>query len=44
AIKEAQEVNPSLKTFTVSALKGIGVEELVGQLISALKKLRKDNA
>lgn len=44
AIKEAQEVNPSLKTFTVSALKGKGIEELVGQLISALIKLRKDNA
>jgi len=44
AIKEAQEVNPSLKTFTVSALQGKGVEELVSQLIFALKKLREDNA
>ena len=44
AIKEAQEVNPSLKTFTVSALQGKGVEELVSQLIFAHKELRKDNA
>ena len=44
AIKEAQEVNPSLKTFTVSALQGKGVEELVSQLIFAHKKLREDNA
>jgi hydrogenase nickel incorporation protein HypB len=44
AIKEALEVNPSLKAFIVSALEGKGIEELVDQLTSALKKLRKDNA
>lgn len=44
AIKEALEVNPSLKAFTVSALEGNGIEELVEHLTSALKKLRKDNA
>ncbi|MGD9345788.1 MAG: hydrogenase nickel incorporation protein HypB [Candidatus Aminicenantes bacterium] len=44
AIKEAKEVNPSLQTFTVSALKGEGVEGLVGHLISALDKLRKSDA
>ncbi len=44
AVKEAKDINPSLKVFSVSALKGKGVEELVGQLISTLKKLRKDNA
>ncbi len=44
AIKEAQEVNPSLQCFTVTAMKGEGIEELTTQLISALKKLRKDNA
>jgi hydrogenase nickel incorporation protein HypB len=44
AIKEALEVNPSLKAFTVSALKGKGVDELADQLIIALQNLRKDNA
>jgi hydrogenase nickel incorporation protein HypB len=44
AIKEALEVNPSLKAFTVSALKGKGVGELADHLIIALQNLRKDNA
>ncbi len=44
AIKEAKEINPSLKTFTVSALKGTGIDELVGHLISALHHLRHNNA
>jgi hydrogenase nickel incorporation protein HypB len=44
AIKEAKEVNPSLKNFTVSALKGTGIEELVENLISALQNLRKNHA
>lgn len=44
AIKEAKEVNPSLKTFTVSALKGTGVEKLANHLITALRHLRQSNA
>lgn len=44
AIKEAQEINPSLKTFTVSALKGTGIEELVEQLKTALQNIRQNHA
>lgn len=44
AIKEAKEINPSLKTFTISALQGTGVEVLVEHLISALKDNRQNHA
>ena len=44
AIKEAQEINPSLETFTVSALKGDGIEKLVEHLISALQNIRQNHA
>jgi len=44
AIREAKEVNPSLQTFTVSALEGKGVDTLVEQLIAALDELRKNDA
>jgi hydrogenase nickel incorporation protein HypB len=44
AVKEAEEINPSLITFTVSALEGTGIEKFVEQLISELEDLRKNNA
>ena len=44
AIKEAQEINPTLETFTVSALKGAGIEKLVERLISALQNIRQNHA
>jgi hydrogenase nickel incorporation protein HypB len=44
AIKEAQEVNPSLEIFSISAFNGDGIEGLVDSLLSALDKLRKANA
>jgi len=44
AIKEALEINPSLETFTVSALEGTGIEDLVKHLIDALQNIRKSYA
>lgn len=44
SIKEAREINPSLETFTVSALKGEGIENLADHLIAALQNIRKNNA
>jgi len=44
AQKEALEVNPKLKIFVTSALKGSGMDELVGFFLSSLHDLRQKNA
>lgn len=44
AKKEALEINPKLKIFVTSALKGSGIKELVGFFISFLHKLHKQHA
>lgn len=44
AKKEALEVNPRLKIFITSALKGSGIEELVEFFLSSLHNLRQKNA
>jgi hydrogenase nickel incorporation protein HypB len=44
AIKEAKEINPKLKTFVISALKGTGMEELKEYLVTSLEELRAKHA
>lgn len=44
AKKEALEVNPKLKVFTISALEDIGIEDLVEYFAAALQQLRQKNA
>jgi len=44
AKKEALEVNPKLKIFVTSALKGSGISELIDYFLSSLHKLHKENA
>ncbi len=44
AKREALEINPSLKVFVTSALKGSGIEELVEFFLSSLHNLRQKNA
>jgi len=44
AKKEALEINPKLKIFVTSALKGSGVRELIDYFLSSLHKLRQENA
>jgi hydrogenase nickel incorporation protein HypB len=44
AKKEALEINPNLKIFVTSALKGSGIEELVEFFLSSLQNLRQKNA
>jgi hydrogenase nickel incorporation protein HypB len=44
AKKEALEINPNLKIFATSALKGLGIEELVEFFLSSLHNLRQKNA
>lgn len=44
AIKEAKEINPKLKTFVISALKGTGMEELKEYLVTSLEELRTKHA
>lgn len=44
AKKEALEVNPKLKIFITSALKGSGIEQLVEYFLSSLQNLRQKNA
>ena len=44
AIKEAKEINPNLKTFVISALKGTGMEELKKYLVASLEELRVKHA
>jgi len=44
AQKEALEVNPKLEIFVTSALKGSGMDELVGFFLSSLHDLRQKNA
>lgn len=44
AKKEALEINPKLKIFITSALKGSGVRELIDYFLSSLHKLRQENA
>lgn len=44
AKKEALEINPKLKIFVISALKGSGVTELIAYFHSSLRKLRQENA
>jgi len=44
AKKEALEINPKLKIFVTSALKGTGMKELVNFFISSLHKLHKQHA
>jgi hydrogenase nickel incorporation protein HypB len=44
AKKEALEINPNLKIFATSALKGSGIEELVEFFLSSLHNLRQKNA
>jgi hydrogenase nickel incorporation protein HypB len=44
AKKEALEINPKLKIFITSALKGSGVRELIDYFLSSLRELRQKNA
>ena len=44
AKKEALEINPKLKIFITSALKGSGIRELIDYFLSSLRKLRQKNA
>ncbi len=44
AKKEALELNPRLKVFTISALTGLGIPELVDYFRSELQRLRKAHA
>jgi hydrogenase nickel incorporation protein HypB len=44
AKKEALEINPNLKIFVTSSLKGSGIEELVEFFLSSLYRLRQKNA
>lgn len=44
AQKEAMEVNPKLNIFVTSALKGSGINELIGYFLSSLHNLRQKNA
>ena len=44
AKKEALEINPKLKVFVISALKGTGLIALKEYLIASLQDLRKDHA
>jgi len=44
AKREALEINPSLKVFVTSALKGSGIEELIEFFLSSLHNLRQKNA
>jgi hydrogenase nickel incorporation protein HypB len=44
AKKEALEINPNLKIFVTSSLKGSGIEELVEYFLSSLHNLRQENA
>ncbi len=44
AIKEAKEINPKLKTFVISALKGTGMKELKEYLVTSLEELRAKHA
>jgi len=44
AQKEALEINPKLKIFLTSALKGSGINELIEYFLSTLRQLRQKNA
>lgn len=44
AKKEALEINPQLRIFMTSPLKGTGVDELVSFFISSLDRMRKKHA
>ena len=44
AQKEALEINPKLKIFITSALKGSGIDELIEYFLSSLHQLRQENA
>ena len=44
ARKESLAVNPKLKIFMTSALKDVGIDELVQYFLSSLHKLRQKNA
>jgi hydrogenase nickel incorporation protein HypB len=44
AEKEALEINPSLKIFATSSVKGSGIDELVEFFLSSLHNLRQKNA
>lgn len=44
AKKEALEINPKLKIFITSALKGSGIQELKDFFVSSLQNLRHSNA
>lgn len=44
AVREAEGMNPKLRTFITSSTSGIGLEELAEFLISRLKELRKNHA
>jgi len=44
AQKEALDINPKLKIFTVSALKDSGIADLIEFFISSLNQLRQKNA
>jgi len=44
ATKEALDINPKLKTFVTSALKGIGMDAVADFFISSLLTLRKQDA
>jgi hydrogenase nickel incorporation protein HypB len=44
ARREALDINHKLEIFTTSALKNIGIDELINYFLSSLKKLRQKNA
>ncbi len=44
AQKEALEINPKLKTFITSPLKGAGIDKVLDYFIDSLNKLRQENA
>lgn len=44
AVREAEDMNPQLRTFITSSTTGMGLEELAEFLISKLKELQKSHA
>lgn len=44
AKKEAEEINPTLKTFVISSMTGFGMKEFKEYLVSSLKDLRTKDA
>ena len=44
AAAEALAIKPGLKVFTVSALRGDGIDALAGYLVEALERLRSGRA